>query len=66
MNEILKISKQFKTQQEFADHIGISQSSVSQWLSTKKPKRPSIEHTKLLESLFNVPREKIRPDIFGN
>jgi len=43
--------------------LGLSESVVSEWLS--EIKKPSVENAKNIERLFGIPREEIRPDIFG-
>jgi DNA-binding transcriptional regulator YdaS (Cro superfamily) len=66
MDVIEKISN-FATQQEIADAIGVNQSNVGAWLTKNKSKRipvPPLRATQI-EKLTGIPREEIRPDIFG-
>ncbi len=66
MDVIEKISN-FAIQQEIADAIGVNQSNVGAWLTKNKSKRipiPPLRATQI-EKLTGIPREEIRPDIFG-
>ena len=64
MNIFLKISNDAGTQAKAAGLIGVSTSAYSEWtLGTKKP---SIKNIKKIEQLFGIPREQLRPDIYGN
>lgn len=66
MDVIEKISS-FGTQQFIADSLGIKQSNVGAWLTpnlSKRVKIPPIRAKKIAE-LTGIPREEIRPDIFG-
>jgi DNA-binding transcriptional regulator YdaS (Cro superfamily) len=65
MKELLEIkNSSFKNQKEMADFIGVSQGSLSDWLSGEK--RISPNNAKKIEKLFGIPRELLRPDIYGN
>jgi DNA-binding XRE family transcriptional regulator len=61
MNEILEIRKQFKTQKEMANVIGVSEATVSDWLKGKK--NISVSNAKKIAFMFNVDRANIRPGI---
>ena len=67
MDVIERISS-FATQKEIARNLGINQSNVGAWLTKNKSKRVQIPaiRAKQLESLTGIPREQIRPDIFGD
>ena len=66
MDVIERISS-FATQQEIAKNLGVNQSNVGAWLTKNKDKRVQIpaNRAKQLEALTGIPREEIRPDIFG-
>ena len=66
MDVIEKISK-FGTQQFIADSIGVEQSNVGAWLNPNLKKRIDIPalRAKQISDLTGIPREEIRPDIFG-
>lgn len=65
MNELLEIKKsRFKTQKALAEFIGVSQPTLSDWLSGEK--KLSTKNVKKIEQLFGIPREQLRPDIYGN
>jgi DNA-binding transcriptional regulator YdaS (Cro superfamily) len=66
MDVIEKISS-FGTQQFIADSLGIKQSNVGAWLTPNLKNRVSIPalRAKQLSELTGIPREEIRPDIFG-
>lgn len=66
MDVIEKISK-FGTQQFIADSIGVNQSNVGSWLTPNLKKRTDIPplRAKQIAELTGIPREEIRPDIFG-
>lgn len=66
MDVIEKISK-FGTQQFIADSIGVDQSNVGAWLTPNLKKRIDIPalRAKQISDLTGIPREEIRPDIFG-
>lgn len=63
MNIYLNISKKIGTQEKAAKMLGVSTSAYSAWVLGEK--KPSVTNTKKIEALFNIPREEIRPDIFG-
>jgi DNA-binding transcriptional regulator YdaS (Cro superfamily) len=63
MNKIQSVRKQFKTQNEMALFFGVTQAAVCQWLSGDKKVSPRIAI--LMEKNNGIPREEIRPDIFG-
>jgi DNA-binding transcriptional regulator YdaS (Cro superfamily) len=52
------------TQQSIADALGVNQAAVCQWDSGKKKISP--KNAKKIEQLFGIPREQLRPDIYGN
>jgi DNA-binding transcriptional regulator YdaS (Cro superfamily) len=63
MDVLERISTHFKTQTDLSCAIGVSQPVVSEWLGGKAkipPKRASE-----IAKLTGIPREEIRPDIFG-
>lgn len=43
--------------------LGVTQAAVCQWLSGEKKASPKIAVQ--MEKLTGIPREQIRPDIFG-
>ena len=43
--------------------LGLAESVISDWLS--ETKKPSVKNAKLIQTLYGIPREEIRPDIFG-
>jgi len=51
------------TQQAIADALGVTQSAVCQWDAGKKKISP--DKAKEIEKLFGIPREQLRPDIYG-
>lgn len=63
MKGLNKLRALFGTQKEMALGLGLSESVISEWLS--EIKKPSVENAKLIEKIFGIPREEIRPDIFG-
>jgi DNA-binding transcriptional regulator YdaS (Cro superfamily) len=66
MDVIERISS-FATQQEIARNLGVNQSNVGAWLTKNESKRVKIPANRAtqLERLTGIPREQIRPDIFG-
>jgi len=63
MNIFLQIKDNYGTQKEAAMALGVSTSSFSEWVKGKT--KPSALRTKQIERLTGIPREEIRPDIFG-
>ncbi|MEY3288274.1 MAG: putative antitoxin of bacterial toxin-antitoxin system, YdaS/YdaT [Pseudomonadota bacterium] len=65
--DVIERIRDFGTQQFIADSIGINQSNVGAWLTKNESKRVEIpaNRARQLESLTGIPREEIRPDIFG-
>ena len=63
MNIFIKISNDVGTQAKAAGLIGVSTSVYSEW--TLGQKRPSPKNVKKIEKLFGIPREQLRPDIYG-
>ena len=64
MKKLLEIkNSRFKTQKEMAEFIGVSQPTLSNWLSGKVG--ISTANVKTIEKLFQIPREQLRPDIYG-
>lgn len=63
MNRVQEVRNQFKTQHEMAVALGVTQAAVCQWLSGEKKASPKIAVQ--MEKLTGIPREQIRPDIFG-
>ena len=63
MNRIQEIRNQFKTQREMALALGVTQPAICQWLSGEK--KVSLRYAIKIEKLTGIPREEIRPDIFG-
>ena len=49
------------------ERIGVNQSNVGAWLTKNESKRVKIPANRAtqLERLTGIPREQIRPDIFG-
>ena len=43
--------------------LGLAESVISDWLA--EVKKPSVKNAKLIQSIYGIPREEIRPDIFG-
>jgi DNA-binding transcriptional regulator YdaS (Cro superfamily) len=66
MDVIEKISS-CGTQQYIADYLGVRQSNVGAWLTSNKKNRVPIppKRVKQIAELTGIPREEIRPDIFG-
>ena len=66
MDVIEKISS-CGTQQFIADSLGVRQSNVGAWLTSNKNNRVPIPpmRAKQISELTGIPREEIRPDIFG-
>ena len=66
--DVIERISRFATQQEIAKSLGVNQSNVGGWLTKNKSKRIQIPaiRAKQLEFLTGIPREQIRPDIFGN
>jgi len=62
MNELLALKNSFKNQKEMADCIGVSQPTISAWLSGSEKISP--KNVKKIEKLFGIPREQLRPDIY--
>jgi len=63
MDVLLKIDNQFENQDALASAVGVKQPMISRWLSGKD-KIPPLRATQI-EKLTGIPREEIRPDIFG-
>ncbi len=63
MNKVQEVRNQFKTQHEMAVALGVTQAAVCQWLSGEKKVSPRIAVQ--MEKNTGIPREQIRPDIFG-
>ena len=63
MNRIQEIRNQFKTQREMALALGVTQPFISMCMSGKRNMNPAL--VKTAEKLTGIPREEIRPDIFG-
>jgi len=63
MDVLLKIYNQFENQDALASAVGVKQPVVSRWLSGKD-KIPPLRANQI-EKLTGIPREEIRPDIFG-
>jgi len=63
MKGLLKLRSLFRTQKEMAEELGLAESVISDWLSESK--KPSVKNAKLIQFLYGIPREEIRPDIFG-
>lgn len=49
------------TQVVLAKRLGITQGAISQWLKRGVPP----ERCKAVEKITGIPREKLRPDIYG-
>jgi len=63
MNIFQKISATHGSQEKACKALGVSTSTFSAWVLEQK--KPSVENTKKIALLFGIPREEIRPDIFG-
>lgn len=63
MRSIQELASTFKTQKEFGEAIGVSQSMVSDLL--KGNKRLSPKNCKAIEAKFGIPRADLRPDIYA-
>ena len=63
MNKVQEVRNKFKTQCEMAVALGVTQAAVCQWLSGEKKVSPRIAVQ--MEKSTGIPREQIRPDIFG-
>jgi len=63
MNRVQEVRNKFKTQHEMAVALGVTQAAVCQWLSGEKKVSPRIAVQ--MEKRTGIPREQIRPDIFG-
>ena len=63
MNVLQKIDDQFENQTALAVAVGVKQPVVSRWLSGKDDIPPL--RAKQIAELTGIPREEIRPDIFG-
>jgi transcriptional regulator with XRE-family HTH domain len=60
--ELLK--SRYKNQAEAAKDLGFSTATISEWVNGGK--KPSFANAKILERRLGIPREQIRPDIFGD
>jgi transcriptional regulator with XRE-family HTH domain len=60
--ELLK--SRYKNQVEAANDLGFSTATISEWVNGGK--KPSFANAKVLARRLGVPREEIRPDIFGD
>ena len=49
------------TLKKLADKLDISPQALAQW----GPRRIPIAHIRVIEHLTGIPREKLRPDIYG-
>jgi DNA-binding transcriptional regulator YdaS (Cro superfamily) len=63
MDVLSRIDSHFKNQTDLGSAVGVRQSVVSVWLSGKAPIPP--HRAKKIAELTGIPREEIRPDIFG-
>ena len=63
MNIFLKISNDTGSQAKAAGLIGVSTSAYSAWVVGEKKISP--KNAKKIEKLFGIPREQLRPDIYG-
>ena len=63
MNIFQQIKESYGTQKDAAIALGVSTSSFSEWINGKN--KPSALRSKQIESITGIPREQIRPDIFG-
>jgi DNA-binding transcriptional regulator YiaG len=59
--DILKTK--YRNQAEAAKELGFSTATISDWINGQK--KPSFTNAKILEMRLGIPREQIRPDIFG-
>ena len=57
------LKSKYKNQAEAARDLGFSTATISDWINGEK--KPSFTNAKILESRLGIPREEIRPDIFG-
>lgn len=48
------------TQQQLSDSLGVSQSTISNWL--REEKYPRIQHIQQLADFFNVPKSSLTED----
>lgn len=55
--------KLFSHQSELARRLGVSKQVINAW---KKSRRVPAERVKAVSEVTGIPREKIRPDIFGD
>jgi DNA-binding transcriptional regulator YdaS (Cro superfamily) len=63
MKALIEIrNNRFKNQQQMAEAIGVSQATLSSWLSGVQKVSPN--NVKKIESLFGISRKEIRPDIY--
>ena len=63
MNIFQQIKESYGTQKDAAIALGVSTSSFGEWINGKN--KPSALRSKQIESITGIPREQIRPDIFG-
>jgi DNA-binding transcriptional regulator YdaS (Cro superfamily) len=63
MDVLQKIDNKFENQTALAIAVGVKQPVVSRWLSGKDD-IPPLRATQI-EKLTGIPREEIRPDVFG-
>lgn len=63
MKTLHDLRDSFTTQYEMAMAVGVSQPTVNGWL--KGNKKPSFKVAKRIEERFGIPKENIRPDIYG-
>jgi len=63
MNVLEKINNKFENQKALALAVGVKQPVVSCWLSGKEKIPP--KRANQIQKLTGIPREEIRPDIFG-
>ena len=63
MNIFQKISASYGNQKNACEALGVPTSTFSSWV--KEQKKPSISNVKMLVKKLGIPREEIRPDIFG-
>jgi DNA-binding transcriptional regulator YdaS (Cro superfamily) len=63
MKALIEIrNNRFKNQQQMAEAIGVSQATLSSWLSGVQKVSPN--NVKKIEALFGISRKEIRPDIY--